>query len=307
MDLARIKALREEIAARRKDFPCIQPYQRTYAILGPLNREAGNLEAKQFAEDVELYIGLCESLVRKQASLLKPEAEAINLVIAYALEMSMDPEYEGGSLLLPPLISYKIGGTGTFDETEEAYLLCAIVNFHKREDRPWRGKPYAKELKALLTKSVYPRQIYESLSAFYKIVLDYRQAKEVAMLGYRALKDSKEFRADAAYLYRDALTCALYLDEKNLPSEAEIVDQFGDLTDIVMNYPRYASMKLDPVMNTPEFQAVYDEVMEQAQDNYEEFKVKSVLSLWFFMEEGFAKAGITWASPATLNPQMRFD
>ncbi len=304
MNAFEVKSLRDKIEERRSEFPCVRPYMHIYGIAAALRRES-DPKSKGFLTEVERCIAAMEALIREQSSLVVPDPESIVPTVGAGLEMSLDPEFDEVGKYLAMLVAYRIGGDGeSFGKTALMFLLLAIIGLARRDPRTWRYKAYAKELRGILEDTEAPKEVYEGLIAFYKEVLDYRSAEDAAFKGALALYGSE--RKSSACLYRDGLACRMQLEEE-MPSVEAISQSYGELSSIVMGYPRFAAMKLDPVMGSEEFQAVYDEVMEEATDLYEQGAIKHVLVMWSNMEEGFAKRGIAWKSPSLLNPDMRFD
>ncbi|MCR5078952.1 MAG: hypothetical protein K6B65_03410 [Bacilli bacterium] len=303
MDAKDYLDLRKTIEEKRALFPCVKPYQRIHGIASSLEREKGE-EAREYLEMVYRYVGGMEDLIRLESSKAVVDASCVKPIVYYSLESSLDNDYEEYQYLLPLLLSYQVGLGKNIEEEDEIHLLWAVVNLHKKESRVWRGKPYAKLLFEFATKRPIPKEAYSSLSSFYKSVLDYRSAKEIALLGAKALYETD--RKSSAYLYRDALASGIYLEEEP-PKQEEVKSLYEEYGEFVLSYPNLASMKLDPIMNSERFQNIYDEAMEEAMESYERNGVMIVMALWLYMEESFAKRGILWRSPATMNPFVRFD
>ena len=78
-----------------------------------------------------------------------------------------------------------------------------------------------------------------------------------------------------------------------------------DVFDTVLS--RRRNLKHDPVEMTEEYLAVIDEVDEKIEKNRRIFGFGSCHHVWSLKTDYLAEKGITWHSPAILNPGVRFD
>ena len=67
------------------------------------------------------------------------------------------------------------------------------------------------------------------------------------------------------------------------------------------------TFKNDPVEMTPEYLAVIDEIEERVEKNQKLHGMGSCFEYWDLKQQYLAEKGISWESPALLNPNARFD
>ncbi|MBO4541467.1 MAG: hypothetical protein J5736_05785, partial [Bacilli bacterium] len=300
---------KKRIEAILDGIPFLNQFMGPYNSLGRLKREIENgskdpkiLDAYQKLSE---YLRVGEAFVKEQAKTRNFEDNAF--LIAFCLEAMKDYAFERGKELLESLLL--VYGEGEeFLPLEKSMLLYEIVLGHRRGDYPWRAKPYAKQLKELLKEKEGPFQIYLDLSAFYQSVTDHVSASEVALMGAEALLKREPELKHAAQLARNAYSYALAIPDYPFPSEEEIVQKYQQEAKTVLDYPKYLTFRSDPIECSPEFQAAYDEVMEEAMAKYlreEEGRIPHML--WSYMKEGFAEKGIQWKDPQQMNPTMKLD
>ena len=70
---------------------------------------------------------------------------------------------------------------------------------------------------------------------------------------------------------------------------------------------RRRSFKHDPVEMSEEYLAVIDEVEEKIENNRQSYGLGSCHEVWNLKRQFLAEKGISWKSPAILNPRVRFD
>ncbi|MCR4561759.1 MAG: hypothetical protein K5694_00930 [Bacilli bacterium] len=298
--------LKNEIAKRRERFKNVGYYGSYPTMLSNLSLDH-SLAAKSFSKLIKNYIEEMENLLKEESESVNPNKEAIREIIVFFYKVSLDPNYEAKENVLHNLGDYYyLTKADLLSEDEEVVLLAAIVNLYRIFSRPWRGKKFAKILKGKLEKSCDLPEIFENLSEFYVTVMDYRSAHEVALAGANKFYSAKGKLKASAHLYRSALAYSLYLNEA-VPSDDEIREKYGKEADFILQYENYAAIKYDPIMNEERFQEVYDEVMEEAMDAFEEHGPQVIFQLWGLMEDGFASRGLVWKSPALMNPNMCFD
>ena len=256
-------------------------------------------------EALEDYIHIGEEYLKKESQ--SPSNDKIlTPLLVYCIDAIDDPYFNDADRLLP--LAEAVYGDGSSHETSvKVVLLYVILQAYLKNTFTWRGKPYAKQLRSLIQEAETHKKIYTGLASFYKAVLDYPSAVEVALFGAEKLYDDGK-RSDAALLCRLGLSCACQLPDYPFPGEEEIREKYGPDAETVLSYPQHAGFAHDPVEATPEFQAVYDEVMEEAMAKYlKEKSARIILLLWSYMREGFAARGISWKDPQLMNPKARFD
>ena len=308
MDGATLSSLRQKIQANRSSFPFLASYLGMWGMKQRcvLEKRQGNDDPalNAFEEDLETYIS--EGGKWLAAEVLDPKKENFLPFAQYSMDAVFDNDNEEKDTLLQAFLKYEENAKD-LGNREKILLYYLIVAAYRRIARPWRGKAKAAALLELLEKEDTARDVYEELAAFYKGVLDYASAVKAYLLGAKTLK-AMGLEKEAALLYRDALTAAICLPGYEFPSEKEIRDMFPHESETVLSYPKKATFAHDEVEASPRFQAVYDEVMEEAMDAYEKEKGgKTVHMLWAYMAEGFAKRDILWKDPQWMNPSMRFD
>lgn len=308
MDSIQPLELKKRIDQRRKEFSFLPSYMGPWALLGrcQLEQRKGNQDPafSSFCEDLQEYARFGLSFVHEQASIR--DAGEAPFIETFCLDAMKDPSFEEHASLLEDLLAY-YGDGEDFLPRDGIVLLLDIVLGYRRGPYPWRGKKYARELFRLLDDEPYPREFWQTLADFYKSVLDYRSASDVALEGSAILLKNKK-KKDAALLCRDGLASALALPHFRFPEEARIREFYEEEADVALSYPRYATFKHDPIEASPEFQNAYDEVMEEATKRYlKEKEGRVILLLWSYMAEGFAKRGIAWKTPKQMNPSMKFD
>ncbi len=303
-----ILQLKQELDAKRASFSCFPAYMKPYQLRERFDAELRNkpddADLIAFGELLSRYIALGEELLLEQSHLR--DLSRAREIVVFAHDLVQDPCRDENDKLLEKLIAYYGDGEG-FKATDQLLLLYLIVSLYRSDDFRWRGKKYAKALREALRNSGGPRQVYGELAAFYRSVLDHPSASEVLLSGAQAflLEGNLE---DAALLKRDGLATGVHIPGFVFPSEEDIRKQFGEKADVVLSYPRHAGLKHDPIEASPEFQKVYDEVMEEAMAKYLALKGgRMIFALWGFMQEGFARHGIMWKNPQWMNPRARFD
>ena len=276
MDSIRTLDLRDRIQERRFLFPNLSSYLGPWGMVKAIQRDErmnkATPELLAFKEDLLRYIDFGLSFLKEQAN-VRDLTEA-RFVIAFSLDALNDEAFDEKEDILSALLPFYGDGEDILPQ-ERAMLLYLIVLAYSKDHFPWRGKPYAKALLDMAeANDPLPYEIYRGLLVFYLIVLDRPDAERVALIGAKNLRQrGDEKRASAL--------------------ENEAAKQ---------------AIKHDPIESTPAFQEAYDEVMEEAMKRYLALgETRIVFTLWEYMEEGFAKKGISWKNPKRMNPEIRFD
>lgn len=308
MDAIQPLDLKKRIDVVRREFPFLPAFLGPWGTLKRCETEQrrGNEDPKlnAFIEDLRKYVEFGAAFVKEQGKDRDPQ-EA-HFVLVFCLDAFTDTSYDEYESLLGPLVAF-YGDGEDFLPREKTMLLYDIVLGCRRGSYPWRAKGFAKELYACLLENDAPYEVWQGLSAFYKVVLDWPHAVEVASKGADVF-GKKGLMKEAALLYRDALVSATVLPDYEFPSEEEIGKAYGQFAETVLGYPKFASMRHDPIESSPEFQAAYDDVMEEATARFlKETDGRIAHTLWAYMAEGFAKRGIHWRNPQLMNPSMKFD
>ena len=308
MDTINALDLRNRIQKRRASFPSLLAYLGPWGMANAIERERNigkaTADLLAFEEELKNYISFLLPFLKEQAEIR--DLEEAQAVISLGLDAIRDTAFDKHEEVLGYLVSY-YGDGEDFLPNYRALLLYAIVLGHTAAFRPWRGKKHANELLAMLGEMpTLPREVYEALAAFYSVVLDHPDAVKAALLGADKCIADKDL-TNAALLYKKGLAAAMAVPGFAFPSEEEIIARFGEESGTVLAYKASPLIKHDPIESTPEFQAVYDEVMEEAMTRYEEGGTHLGVALWGYMQEGFAKKGIAWKSPMKMNPNMLFD
>ena len=307
MDKVNLLTLRNRILKARADYPALPFYVGPFGILKRLERleSNGQLDEKgqSLKKDLRLYIDLGGSIVSEMAE-AEEKMEAA-FVITYCADAFKDADFEGSERLLSKMLAF-YGEGGMFLPREEIAANLAIILGYMRVPAYWRGKPYAKRLAELLKDNGGPYEAYCDLAAYYKMVLDYPSASSIALLGAEDLLRQNK-KHEAALLAKEGLSSASLIPDFPFPSESEIHADYEEETEVVLGYKEEPTIKHDPIELTPEFQAVYDEVMEEALTKYNENKETHVFAFWESMREGFARRNILWRSPILMNPGMKID
>ena len=299
--------IRGEIPKKRPDLPQFPSYLGPWGLYDRVETERakGNHDEKVIAlgELLEQYFRLGNTLL--EAQLFEPQIEALRELLPFCLDAVNDPYCNEAGKVVDILLRFR--EKVSLKPDEEIVLLYIVILGYRRDNYPWRARPYAARLRALIKEREVPANIYNDLSAWYKVVLDYASACDVALSGAELLLNAGKEK-QAASLARDGYACAVQLPGFVFPSEEEIKARYGEYADVVLSYPSRAGFKRDPVEATEEFQAVYDEVMEEAMAKYlSEPGAKVVQMLWSYMAEAFLKRDIVWSDPQLLNPSARFD
>ncbi len=299
--------IRGQISKNRPDLPQFPSYLGPWGLYERVETERakGNHDEKVIAlgELLEQYFRTGNTLL--EAQIFEPSVEALRELLPYCLDAVNDPYCHEADKVVDILL--KLREKVALKPDEETVLLYIVILGYRRGNYPWRARPCATRLRALIKEREVPANIYNDLSAWYKVVLDYASACDVALSGAEILLSAGKTK-QAAALARDGYACAMQLPEFAFPSEEEIKARYGEFADLVLNYASRASLKHDPVETTEKFQAVYDEVMEEATARYlSEPGAKVVQMLWSYMAEAFLKRDIVWSDPQLMNPSARFD
>ena len=153
-------------------------------------------------------------------------------------------------------------------------------------------------------------QAYEKIGRFALVADFYMQAIQSGYKYFVAVDEVPE-QIDKVY-YRVLLARNYYVDDDCLDIE-EMVRGTGLIEEssraktyeMVMN--RRRSLKHDQVEMTEEYLKVIDEVEEEIDQIRMNSGRGGCHELWSLKREALAKRGITWHSPAILNPRVRFD
>ncbi len=103
------------------------------------------------------------------------------------------------------------------------------------------------------------------------------------------------------YVDDDCQDVRKLLEETPILKEKEVEKMFN----FRMN--RRRTIKNDPVEMSEEYLAVIDEVEEKIAKNRKMYGMGSCFEVWSLKQEYLAEKGITWTSPALLNPRVMFD
>lgn len=294
--------LRGSIAKQRPNSPQFPAY------LGPwgLKQRCEQTDDPSIAD----FRSLLDQYLRRgnlllEAQLLVPSKEALRELLPYCLDAVKDPDCPDVGKIVHVLTHYL--HSVSVSEDEQIVLLYIIVLGYRRGDYPWRGREYADALRELIATREVPANMYADLAAWYKAVLSYRIASEVALNGAKILLQAGKTKQSAS-LCRDGIASLAVLPTFEFPPEEAIRQTYDEFANLILPYPTHPTFRHDPVEDSEEFQAVYDEVMEEAMKQYEEGKgPKVVQALWGYMTEGFAKRGIFWSDSQLMNPTVRFD
>lgn len=309
MDNVRLIDEKKRVGEILEGIPFLSPFAGPYNSLGRLKREiaSGNKDPKilDAYQKLSEYLRVGEAFVKEQATTRSFEDNAF--LIVFCLDALKDWAFEKSEELLESLLGF-YGDGEDFLPTVKTMLLYEIILAYRRGNYPWRAKPYAKQLRELLLEEEGPATVYFELAAFYHSVTDHVSASEVALFGAEALLKRESELKSASQLARNAYAYALSIPNYSFPSEEEITQKFQQEAKTVLGYPKYLSFRSDPIECSPEFQAAYDEVMEEAMAKYlKEEGGRVPHMLWSYMKEGFLKKGIQWKDPQQMNPAMRID
>ena len=154
----------------------------------------------------------------------------------------------------------------------------------------------------------YLAEAYDRLGRFAVSVRYYKRVIELAAMLYTMY--GEEMQDNSGMIYNALKARNYYVDDdcEDIRKLAltfiskELVD---DVFSTVMN--RRRNLKHDPVEMTEEYLAVIDEVDARIEENREYRGFGSCYHVWSLKADYLAEAGITWRSPALLNPKVRFD
>lgn len=117
--------------------------------------------------------------------------------------------------------------------------------------------------------------------------------KDIKEVIYKLLRDRNFYIDDDCEDVKDVIN--------GLISEKDILKLFDDR----LSHRR--NMKNDPVEMSDEYLSVIDEIEEKIEKNRTMYGMGSCFEVWDLKEQYLAEKGITWKSPALLNPRVRFD
>ena len=188
-------------------------------------------------------------------------------------------------------------------------LTVALLRGYHYTRYPWRAKKYAvyiiEELEG--TKESFNKEqisdIYYDLGVFYRLVSNAKQALFCYEKSYEYVKNGNTFY--------NIVVCNKILDENHKFefSTEEIKEHFpNDAQRIINAMEGKGYLKVDPIENSDEFQAVYDEVNEEALKILEkEGDLHLAIQKWGILFDLYLKRGIMWKSPHMMNPRVMFD
>ena len=154
----------------------------------------------------------------------------------------------------------------------------------------------------------YLAEAYDRLGRFAVSVRYYKRAIELAAKLYTMY--GEEMQDSSGMIYNALKARNYYVDDdcEDIREQALVFiskDIVDDVFDTVMK--RRRNLKHDPVEMTEEYLAVIDEVDEKIEKNREYRGFGSCYHVWSLKTDYLAEKGITWRSPAQLNPRFRFD
>lgn len=154
----------------------------------------------------------------------------------------------------------------------------------------------------------YLARAYDRLGRFAVSAAYYQRA--IALAAALAENHGEHIEDESTMVYNALKARNYYVDDDCADLRPLALAFLGEATtadvfETVMS--RRRNLKHDPVEATEEYLAVIDEVDEWIEKNREYRGFGSCHHVWRLKAEYLAKKGITWRSPAALNPRVRFD
>ena len=154
----------------------------------------------------------------------------------------------------------------------------------------------------------YLAEAYDCLGRFAVSARYYNRAIELAAKLYTMYGEEMQ---DSSGMIYNALKARNYYVDDDSEDIRELALTFiskelvDDVFSTVMN--RRRNLKHDPVEMTEEYLSVIDEVEEKIEKNRTQRGFGSCHHVWSLKADYLAEKGITWHSPVSLNPRVRFD
>ena len=213
------------------------------------------------------------------------------------------------------------------ERLKELFTLIEKNGDYNAYELTYRAVPYLRETEELVKAQLaseapydkvtlldsatimrYLAEAYDRLGRFAVSVRYYKTAIELASTLYTMY--GEEMQDSSGMIYNALKARNYYVDDdsEDLREQALIFipkDIVDDVFDTVMK--RRRNLKHDPVEMTEEYLAVIDEVDEKVEKNREYRGFGSCYHVWSLKTDYLAEKGITWRSPAQLNPRVRFD
>ena len=182
------------------------------------------------------------------------------------------------------------------------YVEMLTVNVYRFSKYYWRGRPHADYLFNLLNDDTnlskgVKASFYFELGTYYRSISRYQKALSC-------------FEKAFAYKKEEPTLYYIILTERFLHPDKDIEVKQTSLISprVKLALQGKGGLKIDPVEKTELFQSVYDEVHEEAMEIIEkEGDLHLCFQLWNILTELYLKRGISWRSPALMNPNVRFD
>ena len=169
--------------------------------------------------------------------------------------------------------------------------------------------PYEKI--TLLDSSTIMRYLAEAYDRLGRFSVSVGYYKRAITLAAKLFTMYGEQLKDSSTMIYNALKARNYYVDDDCEDLRELALVFltreltCDVFDTVLS--RRRNLKHDPVEMTEEYLAVIDEVDEKIEKNRRIFGFGSCHHVWSLKTDYLAEKGITWHSPAILNPGVRFD
>ena len=198
---------------------------------------------------------------------------------------------------------------------------------HNAYELTYQSVPYLKEIEELVNAQLssespyekvtlqdsatimrYLAEAYDRLGRFAVSVSYYKRATELTAMLYTAY--GEEIKDSSGLVYNGLKARNYYIDDdcEDIREQALIFlskETVEDVFKTVMEHRR--SLRHDPVEMTEEYLSVIDEVDEIIEKNRQLYGFGSCHHVWSLKTDCLAERGITWHSPAVLNPRVRFD
>ena len=213
------------------------------------------------------------------------------------------------------------------ERLKELFTLIEKNGDYNAYELTYRAVPYLRETEELVKAQLaseapydkvtlldsatimrYLAEAYDRLGRFAVSVRYYKTAIELAATLYTMY--GEEMQDSSGMIYNALKARNYYVDDdcEDIREQALVfisTDIVDDVFDTVMK--RRRNLRHDPVEMTEEYLAVIDEVDEKVEKNREYRGFGSCYHVWSLKTDYLAEKGITWRSPAQLNPRFRFD
>ena len=153
--------------------------------------------------------------------------------------------------------------------------------------------------------NAYLGKAYERMGRVYPAAKRYTLAVEFFAEAFLSDEKSREAFSKTLPL---AVKCRNYYEDDDCADLRVLAEKvLGKEFDFSFLLSHCRALKHDPIEKTEKYLAVIDEVDEKVSKNRTVYGPGACHEMWNLKARFLAERGITWNSPATLNPSVRFD